>query len=419
MTKLASDRRLAATETARNVEDIAAIAEALRSGRPAPADILDALAHRYLASARTGRRRIDPAGFAEIILSELTGRFLYQDRRPVESQAARMLAAALRRAAVDIEDRTHFVPCRLFDGPARDALAVGPVVFQKSASFRNEQSAAIATDPEFAALIERDFMPWEWVATVEVKGCDRVLSRRRGLSAVDGALDILRLFAGAAASASVGRAGAPGLPSYIPAGLWADSSGRLHPVRAEARLPRDSEFTMKQLFGPDGTAWREAAGVMLRPLVDPALVWPLAARFREAASWFGEGVTEVHASARILAFVTAIERAVVVGDHAGIWRTVTLRAAILAHRGCGGDLAKWSALAETVYEIRSRIAHGAMSPFAPEAGAMAPGAARLAQAVLRGALDFFGALGRQQARCSADRLERAFRMLTDGATAKG
>lgn len=415
MTRPTSDRRTAATETARNLADIGAIAGALGAGKPAPVDRLEALAHRYLASSRTGRGRVDPAGFAEIVLSELTGRFLHQRRRPDETQATRMLAAALRRAVVDIEDRTHFVPCRLFDGPARDALAVGPVVFHRTASFRDEHAAALAADPEFAAMVERDYMPWEWVAAVEVKGCDRELSRRRGLLAVDGALDILRLFAGAAESRALGRAGAPGLPSYSPAGLWADVSGRLHPVRAESARPAGTGFAMKQLYGAEGFTWREVAGATLQPLVDPALTWPLAARFREAASWFGEGVTEAHAAARILAFVTAIERAVVVGDHADVWRTVTLRAAILARQACGGDLGEWHARAEAAYEIRSRIVHGAMSPFAPEAGAMAPDTARLAQAVLRGALGFFGGLGLQRAPCSADRLERAFRKLAERA----
>lgn len=413
MTRPRSERRPAATETARNLADIGAITEALRAGRPLPAERLDDVAHRYLASSRTGRGRIDPAGFADVLLSELTGRFLHQGREPDEKQAARILAAALRRAAVDIEDRRHFVPCRLFDGPARDSLAVGPVVFHRTASFRDEHAAALAADPEFAALVERDYLPWEWVAAVEVKGCDRVLSRRRGLAAVDGALDMLRLFAGAAGSRSLGRAGAPGLPSYSPAGLWADAAGRLHPVRAESEASASAGFSMKRLYGAEGLAWREAAGATLQPLVDPGLSWPLAARFREAASWFGEGVTVAHAAARILSFVTAIERAVVVGDHAGVWRTVALRAAALASRAGGGDEAGWQARAEAVYEIRSRIVHGAMSPFAPEAGAMAPEAARLAQAVLRGALDFYGEQGLDRAPCSADRLEHALRMLAE------
>lgn len=419
MSSPASDRRPAVTETALNLADIGAIRDALAAGDAAPAERLDKLAHRYLASSRTGRGRIDPAGFAEIVLSELTGRFLHQGRVSDETQATRMLAAALRRAVVDIEDRTHFVPCRLFGGPARDALTVGPVVFQRTASFRDDYAGALAADPEFSATVERDFAPWDWVAQVEVRGCDRVISRRRGLMAVDGALDILRLFAGVAESRCLGRAGAPGLPSYLPAGLWADASGRMHPVRAEAEGPAANGFSMKRLYGPAGLAWREAAGRTLQPLVDPALAWPLAARFREAASWFGEGVTEASAAARILAFVTAIERAVVVGDHADVWRKVTLRAAILAGRAEGGEPAGWEARAEAVYEIRSRIVHGAMSPFAPEAGAMAPEAARLAQAVLRGALEFFNERGLERAAFSADRLERAFRTLEQQSSPSG
>ncbi len=399
------------TQSDRHLADIRAILDAARDGVALPRERLDALAHRYLASAREGRGRIDPGVFAETIRSELTGRFVHQGRAPDEVQATRMLAAALRRACIDIEDRTHFVPCRLFDGGGPAGLAVGPVVFHRTASFREARADAIAADPEFAALVERDFAPWGWTAEITVRGCDRVVSRERALKAVDGALDMLRLYAGADRARTLGRAGAPGLPAIVPAGLWADAKGRFHPVRAEAAAPGDGAAILHELHAGDGRDWLDRAGEALRPLADPSLAWPLAARFREAASWFGDGATEAAHAARILDFVTAIERAVVAGDHADLWRTVTRRAAVLAAAAEGGEIADWRKRAAAVYEIRSQIVHGAMSPFAPEAAAMAPQAAALARASLRGALGFFETLGLTRARYSANRLEGEFRTL--------
>jgi hypothetical protein len=320
----------------------------------------------------------------------------------------------LRRAQVDIEDRTHFIPCRLFDGGGPAGLAVGPVVFQHTGAFRQTHAKAIATDPEFAALIERDFASWDWTAEVTVRGCDRIISRERALKAADGALDMLRLFAGADVSRNLGRAGAPGLPAVMPAGLWADSMGRLHLVRAEGSGPVVETGWMKRVHGEEGRDWLDRAGRCLEPLVDPALNWPLADRFREAASWFGEGVTETYRAARILAFVTAIERAVVPGDHADVWRAVTRRAAILAHDAEGGSLEVWLDRAGEVYEIRSQIVHGAVSPFAPEAGVLEPMASTLACAVLHGALAFYEGLGLTRADYSAERLEKDFRALENG-----
>jgi hypothetical protein len=171
----------------------------------------------------------------------------------------------------------------------------------------------------------------------------------------------------------------------------------------------DGASILQRLHAGDGRDWLNRAGETLRPVADPALAWPLAARFREAASWFGEGVTEASHAAQILDFVTAIERAVVTGDHAEVWRAVTRRAAILAAAAEGGDPADWYRRAGDIYEVRSQIVHGAMSPFAPEAGAMAPQAAVLARAVLHGALGFFETLGLTCARFSADRLEGKFR----------
>jgi hypothetical protein len=399
------------TESDRHLADVRALVDAARAGAEPPVARLDALAHRYLASSREGRGRIDPDAVAEAILSELTGRFVHQGRAPDRTQTARMLGAALRRARTDIEDRTHFIPSRLFDGGDVTALAVGPVVFHRTARFREARAEAIAAAPEFAALVERDFAPWGWTAEITVRGCDRTVSRQRALAAVDGALDMLRLYAGARRARCLGRAGAPGLPAVVPAGLWADSKGRLRPLRAEAAPPVDGADMLRRFHTGDGRDWLDRSGKTLRPLADPSLAWPLAARFREAASWFGEGTTEASPAARILDFVTAIERAVVTGDHAEVWRAVTRRAAFLAAAAEGGNPADWLRQAGDVYEIRSQIVHGALSPFAPEAAAMARPAAELARAAVRGALGFFETLGLTRARFSAGRLDREFQRL--------
>ena len=400
------------TETERHLDDINAILDAARADAAIPQDRLSAMAHRYLASSPEGRGRISPDALADLIRGELTGRFVHQGREADESQAMRMLAAALRRAQVDVEDRAHFIPCRLFEGSGPAGLAVGPVMFQRTEAFHEAHAAGLATDPEFAALFERDFAPWDWVAEVTVRGCDRIISRERAMKAVDGALDILRLFAGADASSRLGRAGAPGLPGVMPAGLWADSTGRLHPVRAERDAPAAAETGwMKRAHDEDGRDWLDRAGRCLEPLADPALNWPLADRFREAASWFGEGVTETYRAARTLAFVTAVECAVIPGDHGDVWRAVTRRAAILARDAEGGSVEEWLGRAEKIYEIRSQIVHGAVSPFAPEAGVLEPEAAALARAALHGALAFYEGLGLTHAEFSAERLEKDFHAL--------
>ena len=399
------------SETEQHLVDIRAVLDAARAGGAVPQDRLSAMAHRYLASSPEGRGRISPEALAALIASELTGRFIHQGREADEMQASRMLAAALRRARVDIEDRTHFVPCRLFDRDGPTGLAVGPVMFRRTESFGEAHACSIAADPEFTTLFERDFVSWDWMAEVTVRGCDRAISGERALKAVDGALDMLRLFAGADASRNLGRAGAPGLPAVMSAGLWADSTGRLHHAHAERIASAADADWLKRAHEEAGRDWLDRAGRCLEPLVDPALNWPLADRFREAASWFGEGVTESYRAARVLAFVTAVERAVVPGDHAEVWRAVTRRAAILAHDSEGGALEEWLDRAEKTYEIRSQITHGELSPFAPEIGAMAPSGASLARAVLKGALTFYETLGLTQPDYSANRLEHDFQAL--------
>jgi len=175
-------------------------------------------------------------------------------------------------------------------------------------------------------------------------------------------------------------------------------------------LAADTDW-LKHAHGEVGRDWLDRSGRCLEPLVDPALNWPLADRFREAASWFGEGVSETYRAARVLAFVTAIERAVVPGDHADVWRAVTRRAAILAHDAEGGSREEWLERAGAVYEMRSQIVHGAVSPFAPEAGALEPVTSTIARAALHGALAFYETLGLTRPKYSGDRLEKDFRAL--------
>ena len=399
------------TETDRHLEDLRAILETMRAGREADAGRLSAMAHRYLDSSREGRGRIEINLFADLIRSELVGRFVHQAREPDETQLARMLSAALRRAQIDIEDRTFYVPCRLFEGKEQASVVVGPVTFRRTETFRAAHADAIAADPELEALFRHEFLPWDWTAEVTVRGCDRIISRERAFKAVDSALDMLRLFAGADQSGRLGRAGSPGLLSSTTAGLWTDPGGRLHLVRPDSLNPPSEESWLTRIHETSSRNWLDRAGRCLQPVVDPALHWPLADRFRQAASWFGEGATESYRAARILAFVTSIERAVVPGDHAEVWRAVTRRAAVLALETEGGHLEGWIDRATKIYEIRSQIVHGGVSPFAPQAGALETAAAGLARATLHGVLAFYESLGLTRAKYSADRLEKDFRTL--------
>lgn len=399
------------TETERHLADLRAILESLGVGQEAPAERLSAMAHRYLASSPEGNGRISPETFAGLLRSELVGRFVHQEREPSEPQLGRMLAAALRRASIDIEDRTYYVPCRLFDGSGPDGVAVGPVIFRVTESVREAEREVLAADKEVADLFEREFAPWAWAAEVTIRGCDRTIAHERALMAVDGALDILRLFAGARPSRDLGRVGQGAISDSQPAGFWTDTLGRLHLVRPERSRPSGNRKWLKRLHEPEGRDWLDRAGRCLEPLADPALNWPLAERFREAASWFGEAATETYRATRVVAFVTAIERAVVPGDHADVWRAVTRRAALLARDAEGGSLEEWHKRASSVYEIRSQIVHGGVSPFAPAADAIEPLAAGLARATLVGALAFYERLGMTKTPFAAEHLEKEYRAL--------
>jgi hypothetical protein len=99
-------------------------------------------------------------------------------------------------------------------------------------------------------------------------------------------------------------------------------------------------------------------------MTDPDLVRPLGLRFTEAVSWYGQAVRETSAAASIIKAVTALERLVTVQKGTSTTRVVTERNAAMSYDPRDNDrLDDLIAKMESIYDLRSRLAHGTLSPF--------------------------------------------------------
>nr|WP_233287290.1 HEPN domain-containing protein [Bradyrhizobium oropedii] len=129
----------------------------------------------------------------------------------------------------------------------------------------------------------------------------------------------------------------------------------------------------KFLEGENIAVLLRAADKVLETVVNPAIKRTLGSRLLDSAAWFGDAVREESPAAQIIKAVTALERLVLTSEHEDIKKTVSQRSAAIRYDPA--DTKSFdeleSELAEA-YVMRSRLAHGSLSPFDPEVRAFAP-----------------------------------------------
>lgn len=348
--------------------------------------------------------RIDKETVVRQLKDIIVARFLRESRDLDQMQADRAVSAALRAAAKNIRDVTHFVPCHLgLDGTPKE-FAIGPV------RFGNAQTVLSRLEPALDAHVERNsndggekrkatmsdllvdarayYGSFGWIAEVDVKGCDSATSRKRAELMVQNALDCLHLLAGARPTKQM-RVGGPAFST--------DRRGKIH-LTSDGHA--EVSASVNWLSHPIGSDWWdkfandegqfvklisvaiEAGNELPRPA-------PMAQRFLDAVAWFGEATRDPFSASRLVKYVTAIERILTIKNDADISETIATRGAAMALIIVSEDMESLRRRLKEVYNLRSRLVHGSRSPI--EAG-LARGlydAERLTRLVLLGALAFY------------------------------
>jgi hypothetical protein len=117
------------------------------------------------------------------------------------------------------------------------------------------------------------------------------------------------------------------------------------------------------LDNPDGRELLELCGVALEAAVDVSIERPLSDRFLDSVHWFGEAVRERSPAAKVIKYVTALERMFMTDERDNIADTVSQRiATFCSDPAVSGDFERIAAQARRVYDLRSKLAHGSMSP---------------------------------------------------------
>lgn len=408
------------------------------------------IAKRYLSSQKDKAPRVYLPEFTEALRSEFTGRFLGAKPAQVDKQKIeRMLSSAYKIVSGKFGSFTHYIPCSTVLHSEPEKFEIGPVQFIHKSVFRKEYGEEIearrraiaekqeerlkeaiskgmkrenVTSPEQSKWlsnylidgVNRFFDLFDWVGVIQIEACHPVVSRQRAILAVEGAINILKLLLGQRHSDKMRTAFAPGYPANT----------------AELRRASNGVLEVSVSWGSDGNLpgqnWYQAisetlgfhfrlAGRTLEAFLNTQERIPLSQRFVDALSWYGDAVSEPVPASKVVKYVSAMERMTVTGKEWGenkekrsTTEILTRRSAILCLNPGKGNLESLVKQIEEIYECRSEILHGSLSPFDESISEMAEWAEFSARIVLLSGLEFFESLGLDDPKFTDRQLRKAY-----------
>jgi len=385
------------------------------------------------------KRRLE-VGIVQRELREALGRRFLKGNTPIDVKNVNaFLSEVLAAAATTCKTLTHFIPCHLSSDAEPSKFEIGPVCFQPTASFLEEHQAnferyvlqgsadlveigkkcaqqrdlneplkhAIKHYEALATGARAWFSQFGWVAAVTIHRCDAATSRTRAERATETALNILRLMLGTSYGDRIRMDNHPMRPTRS-ASLTQNEQGQLdvtlHWVSPAGQLGGD---WWKIINAGDNTVRIATAGRLINTITLLEPYRPLCERLIDALEWFGRGVAGTIPGARVVDYVTAIERVTLCPDERPT-RTISTRACILcSHDAYTLDEAERRKI-KHLYKLRSGLVHGSLSPFEPEMESAAYNAEKVAATTIMRAIDLYKTIGAFSDNANLDTLKAAY-----------
>ncbi|MEA1015337.1 HEPN domain-containing protein [Sphingosinicella sp. LY1275] len=347
-------------------------------------------------------RQVDVLAVRRVLGDILVRKFLKEKRGIEISQVERALAEAGRMAAKGCSTITHFLPCHLMIAQQPASFDIGPVRFHSRASFRSllakqlraERGREVRRNKRIIFDVVRYFKTFGWVAEVAIQQCDGKTSSPLAEQAVTAALNCLHLLLGAGYTHRM-AVGGPAIDFDKRGGFSLSAGGSLTTSAVYGGGPGEVAYEDDWFSMFDRSDYKEGlrlCGIALEVAVDPRLTRPLSDRFLDAALWFGEAVREKSPAAKVVKYVTAIERMLMTDEKDDITTLVSERLAALCCRGAESR-EQLRDEARRLYSLRSKLVHGSLSPNAEAVHEGVKLGADLAQDALLAALVALGELG--------------------------
>lgn len=377
---------------------------------------LDQLASIAMTRDDAARLALHPITVREAVVWQFCDRFLKKQQPTTPDNVDRMLKRAIHHALTKRVDGCIAIPCRVTYDERPEHFVVGGIQFVRTSAFLaqiranglNSTNQQLLEVPAFAVDLDRN----PWVALATFQGMDPLLGKERAQMAVRAALELL------AALLDPRR----GERLVI-------STASMQP-EATVYFTRKSNGTwsanwMRQTLQTTfGEGWHEYLNGELRPFLEtggqavagllcPRKPFPLEQRFLDGLHWFGLACCERSPASRIVACVFALERLSMtreVEDLGMIARAFAQRSILLAQGFAGLRAIEWFADFQMLYDVRSRLAHGDISPTDATIVTSASFALAATRAALLGCLAVYANLSRGQG--SDDDLRKYFERVT-------
>lgn len=347
---------------------------------------------------------LDPQKVFQEFLKIFVQRFMVERRSPDIKQTERAFSSAIRFLKQTQKRLTYFIPCRVMYTENPGQFNIGPITFRTRKTFEEKiepfyaaylaegvKSSGKEVTEILANKTKEYYADFTWVAEVTILNCDAAISQERATLAVTAAIDFLHLLFGPYHTRRM-AVGGPLLANDARAWLTLDGNNRLEVNNSSsATSPVGLSDGWDNAFNhPDLAAVCSAAAKTIQFFTDPSVQAMINIRIIDVISWFGQAVRELSDAGRIIKSVAALERLVMTSEKEDITEILCERAAAIWYAVYAGE--SFSDRVEKLkraYNLRSKLAHGDLSPFAAEVKESASDCLKLAEEIIRAAIVFF------------------------------
>lgn len=359
-------------------------------------DRFNELADRTIKPGSREAKTFDQSDYVRALRASFVEEYIEAGKAVNQSSVKRMETRAKHIASEGLVNVTHHIPCALFYEHEPEVFTVGPVSFTRVEKFLDDLGPAInayhgsslesfadglrkrrsdlsteevqAEASSFVDMLDKKirsyYLAHDWVASVTIPMCHAALSKSRAERTVDAALDVLRLFVSSHPE-RFRRANSPNAP-YETSELITDQNGRVHAtLRQGGRGAAAGNGWYAALIKDADPLWS-----LFERAIDALRAGEksdeLNQRLLDAINWFGQAVVEPNPAAKVVKYTAALERLTMTRHlKSGIEALIIKRVSLLNNERIDKTLHQIEKDLGNLYQRRSDLMHGSMSPYSP------------------------------------------------------
>lgn len=277
-----------------------------------------------------------------------------------------MLDSAVVEINLAFKKYTHHIPCIIFTHSSPDDFCLGPVRFTRTSAFLSstlpEKWPGQVDDISLKQRTINYYKEYPWIASVDVESCDLDASFQIAVYACTTAINAIRVCFGSEVTKMIRLSTEPS-DELMSAKIWTSSDGGLEcSHRSTFKFPTGPSNWYEFLNEQDGGRIKAFFGEIIHQACALVEYSELSGRIVDSVNWFGDACREKSTAASIVKYVTAIERLYMASADFGVKERFINRISKILSDFELSDLDNARRDALKVYNLRSTVVHGGISP---------------------------------------------------------